>query len=252
MADPVREVKDIVDLSRSYRLHVHDELSVAHVWRGATCARVGGRDVTIAGACVVVIPAGLAHACNPTTPGDWSYTLMLLDPDLLPGTGFCILPSGPDLRRWFKALRAGARDPRALEQLTLALRLAVAGPADAAARRVRPAQLRQVEACLRRDPARPLSLDDLSAGSGLSKFHLVRAFRSAYGLTPHAYLLNLRVDQARARLKRGQPLAEVALDCGFCDQSHLTRAFSRQVGLTPAAYQKAMAIPSKTGTRAGA
>ena len=74
----------------------------------------------------------------------------------------------------------------------------------------------------------------------------MRAFKAAYGLTPHAYLLNLRVDRARARLRRGQSLAEVALDCGFCDQSHLPRAFSRLVGLTPAAYQKAMAIPSKT------
>jgi AraC-like DNA-binding protein len=74
----------------------------------------------------------------------------------------------------------------------------------------------------------------------------VRSFKDAYGLTPHAYHLNLRVNEAKARLRMDGDLATVALDAGFCDQSHFTRVFTRCVGMPPAAYQKATAIPSKT------
>ena len=62
----------------------------------------------------------------------------------------------------------------------------------------------------------------------MSKYHLVRAFRQAYGLTPHAYHLNLRVNDAKARLARGEDLARVARTAGFA-----TRATSR--GSSPAA-----------------
>jgi AraC-like DNA-binding protein len=95
----------------------------------------------------------------------------------------------------------------------------------------------------------PLLLDELCGLAGLSKYHLVRAFKAAFGLTPHAYQMNLRVNMAKARLKAGQELAGVALETGFCDQSHLTRVFCRCVGVTPAVYSGFTAIPSKKPAR---
>jgi len=246
----IQDVKTIVDLSRSYRQHAHHELSVVHVWSGAALAWFDGSEVQVAGECVVVIPAGVPHACNPVKPGDWSYTLALMDTMNLPkDRSHHILPSSPGLRRAFSALRAGA-DPQAIEglgtEILLGLRDSMAGEALLVLPHCRPGALRMVEAYLRTHSAAPLTLDDLGALSGISKFHLLRSFRSEYGLTPHAYLLNLRVNAARQRLRGGAQPAQVALDCGFYDQSHLTRAFARCVGMTPAAYQKAAAIPSKT------
>jgi len=82
----------------------------------------------------------------------------------------------------------------------------------------------------------------------MSPFALVRAFRGATGLPPHAYLNQQRVRLARSLLDRGLPPARVAAEAGFADQAHLTRHFMRVVGVPPAAYQRE-SWPS--GKRAG-
>ena len=80
-----------------------------------------------------------------------------------------------------------------------------------------------------------VSLDDLGTETGLTKFHLLRAFRSRYGLPPHAYQLQQRVLQAKRLLKSFSP-SYVALECGFSDQSHFTRVFRAHTGTTPGRF----------------
>lgn len=81
-----------------------------------------------------------------------------------------------------------------------------------------------------------VTLDDLAAQTHLSPYHLLRLFKATYGLPPHAYLTQLRVQRAKRLLLAGQPIATVALDVGFVDQSHLTRHFKRIVGVPPGQY----------------
>ncbi|HEV8261385.1 MAG TPA: AraC family transcriptional regulator [Burkholderiales bacterium] len=81
-----------------------------------------------------------------------------------------------------------------------------------------------------------LSLSDIAAAAHLSPFHLSRIFKKATGVTPHQYLLRVRVNSARSLLTAGagdRSLAEVAAAVGFADQSHLTRHFKRMLGVTP-------------------
>ena len=82
-----------------------------------------------------------------------------------------------------------------------------------------------------------MGLDELAALSGVSRFRLSRAFKAAFGLAPHAYLIQLRLARARHLLARGHAPAEVASIIGFADQSHLGRWFRRAYGLTPAHYR---------------
>lgn len=83
-----------------------------------------------------------------------------------------------------------------------------------------------------------ISVGDLADICGVSAGHLSRSFRQATGWAPHQWLTLRRVDRAK-ELLAGSPLmiSEVALLCGFSDQSHLTRVFKRHVGATPAAWQ---------------
>jgi AraC-like DNA-binding protein len=76
--------------------------------------------------------------------------------------------------------------------------------------------------------------------------HLVRAFRDAFGLPPHAYLTGRRVERARALLLEGRRPADVAAAAGFYDQSHLTRYFKRYLGTAPATYPSA--VPAGSGS----
>ena len=90
------------------------------------------------------------------------------------------------------------------------------------------------------DPAAPVTLADLARESGLSRFQVLRGFVRATGLTPHAYLVQRRIDLARRLIARGVPLAEAAAVGGFADQSHMTRIFVRKYGVSPRAYADAV------------
>ncbi|MGP3955053.1 AraC family ligand binding domain-containing protein [Nonomuraea sp. 3N208] len=92
----------------------------------------------------------------------------------------------------------------------------------------------------------PPTLEDLAGAVGARPFALLRAFKDATGLPPHAYLTSLRVRRARHLLESGVRPARVAAEVGFTDQAHLTRHFRRIVGVPPAAYQRA-AGTYKTG-----
>jgi AraC-like DNA-binding protein len=85
---------------------------------------------------------------------------------------------------------------------------------------------------------RDTSLEQLASVANLSPFHLVRVFRDQVGLPPHAYLTQVRVKRAKALLAQGWPIAQVAFEVGFADQSHLTRRFKGIVGMPPGQYRK--------------
>ena len=71
----------------------------------------------------------------------------------------------------------------------------------------------------------------------LSPFQFIRKVKSEIGITPHQYLLQLRIRKAKQLIESGMPIADAALSAGFYDQSHLNRLFSQRLGITPRMYQ---------------
>ena len=100
------------------------------------------------------------------------------------------------------------------------------------------AALARVKDYIRTYYARDITVADLASVAGLSRAHLTRAFTAAYHIPPHVYLNAVRIARAQAMIRLGTPLAAVALECGFADQSHLTRRFKGSVGVTPSAWHK--------------
>ena len=86
---------------------------------------------------------------------------------------------------------------------------------------------------------REVSLDDLAAVARLSPYHFARLFKNSTGLPPHQFVIARRVERAKELLREGArlPLAEIAAEVGFADQSHFTRHFKRLVGVTPRQFQ---------------
>ena len=73
----------------------------------------------------------------------------------------------------------------------------------------------------------------------LSRFHFARRFRRSFDASPHEFVLRQRVARARQLLeRRAIPIHDVALACGFADQSHLNRVFKNQVGTTPGRFRE--------------
>lgn len=84
----------------------------------------------------------------------------------------------------------------------------------------------------------PFSLQSLSADVDLSPYHFLRLFKKQTGLSPLAYLQNIRVEEAKRLLSNGVSISEAAYQTGFADQSHLTRLFKRLTGITPGVYAR--------------
>lgn len=139
---------------------------------------------------------------------------------------------------------AHAASPMFVEQLLLAFRTHLlqtyGGTAQAQARpgTLSAAQVRRAKAYLSSHPLQRLSIADVATACDLSRSHFSKAFKAATGQAPHQWVMQYRLAQVVALLRTDKPIAEIALVCGFADQSHLTRVFRRLMGTSPAAWRK--------------
>jgi AraC-like DNA-binding protein len=98
--------------------------------------------------------------------------------------------------------------------------------------------VRVVKELLHASPELNVSLAELAALTQLNKHYLLAVFKREVGMSPHAYQTNLRLHKAQVLLGNGLPVAQVALDTGFSDQSHLTNVFKKYRFVTPGQFRK--------------
>lgn len=105
-------------------------------------------------------------------------------------------------------------------------------------------QVRRARAYIEENLGAKLSVDGLATALSLSRGHFSRSFRHSLGLSPMAYVARERVARAQHLLiSTGEPLTEIALVCGFSDQSHFSRSFRRTVGASPGQWRRMNPAP---------
>lgn len=239
-----------------YAPHAHEEYTVGVTVGGLeVIAYRGGRIVSGPGSIVVLEP-GEMHTGGPAAPEGYAYRALYAAPALLGdgtvGTGRPYFPQpvlhDPDLaaalRRTHTDLSARPDPLEAESRLpwllaALARRHSTSRAADGTVPGARSVAL-SVRDRLADELLAPPSLADLAADLGLSRYQLLRAFRTTMGVPPYAWLAQYRVARARALLDAGLRPAEAAALVGFADQAHLTRWFRRVLGVTPAAYRNSV------------
>lgn len=150
-----------------------------------------------------------------------------------PALGGAIRSACLSLREPGEQLRRDAALDRVLDLLRPHLRRPASAGAVAA-----PAIARRARARLHAALTDDIGADALAQQAGAAdRFQLARAFRAAYGTSPHAYLLQTRLVAARRLLAKDHEPAAVAAACGFADQSHLGRRFRAAYGITPGGYR---------------
>ncbi len=100
-------------------------------------------------------------------------------------------------------------------------------------------QLERVIDYMKANLTQDLSILDLATLTGMSESHFSRGFKQSVGIAPYQYLIRERVERAKQLLKQqAVSISDIALDCGFANQTHLTKVFRQMTGMTPKAYQK--------------
>lgn len=273
-AEPGVDLLSARYVRHAFGRHSHEQYAIAAILDGVEEFQYGGGVERAAPGQVALVNPGVVHTGHAGTPAGWTYRVLypsvavvadvaaeLGAPAGIPAFTDPVVADPAAARLLLAAHRAAEADARtpaaaghvdvpvaggALASGSL-LRMLLAtllrrhgwtplpgeGPAAAG-----PEAVARARDLLHARMADPPKLEDLATEVGARPFPLLRAFRDAHGLPPHAYLNQERVRTARRLLDSGTPVADVAHTVGFVDQAHLTRHFRRILGITPGAYRR--------------
>lgn len=242
-----------------YAPHSHTQWSLGAITAGESTFLYRDDHYPIQAGTLVMMNPNWVHACNPIDDRLWSYLMLYVNTAWLTRLrfdgGLLDAPRWQDIataviheREWYEGycrMAACLLDPTrdlldkqsAVVEYIGALMHELAGQPVQSLPKA-PAMLQELTGYLDAHAAEELSLDALCERSGYSPGHLIRAFKQHFGFTPHAYLINRRIQLGQQELKGGKPIAEAALNAGFSDQPHFQRTFKRLVAATPNQYRQ--------------
>jgi len=246
-------------VTQNFSRHFHEGYAVGCIVDGAMRFNYLGENVVAPRGQVNLVVPGEPHDGHGADEAGWAYRMFYLPPGALVEASEALMPrprpphfrtgviDDPALARCIRRTHEILERPGTpvLEKETRLLWLlahwisrhavdrgGLSGPGQEHRAVARAREL------LRARYAEDVSLGELAREAGLSPFHLARVFEATLGITPHAYLTQVRVERARALLAGPDRLADIAADCGFADQAHLTRLFKRHLGVTPGRFRK--------------
>ncbi|MDO6762489.1 AraC family transcriptional regulator [Agarivorans sp. 1_MG-2023] len=253
---PSIELRQARHSQACYHSHSHDEFSFGLIDTGDAVYKNMQQQHRITAGHNVTINPGDVHSCNPKQ-GAWSYRMLFVDShwvgelqqEMLVKPASDYQPFEQHyaddpatftlLAELFSAIK---HDHDGLQQESLLIQFFESQFGQGADVRrdascsAKP-QIKRVQECIQDQLSCSLSLSELAEVAGLSRYHLVRSFKRRFGLSPHAFQLNQRINRAKTLLREGSSIADTALALGFADQSHFQRNFKKRLALTPRQYQ---------------
>lgn len=248
------ECRYSTDSGRHYKPHMHKCFCVGAVDRGEVIYVVGGCSAKVRPGSLTLVNPETLHSCNPSGSRKRSYYMLFFDVD------WCLLlqQSLWELDRFRPVTTTLLEDPSIYQQflnvmvvlwedgdllekeqllVDLVGSIFIQACQPGAENDEPSAYMEQLKLRLGADLDENISLEQIAANLQANPYTLLRQFKTATGLTPHAYRLNCRVELAKKLLQEGMALSQVALACGFFDQSHFHRHFKDMTTMTPKAYQ---------------
>lgn len=255
---PYLELRETLFSRIPYRAHSHAAFSIGAVTDGVTQLTLGAnRQLLIERGELIMIAPDCVHRCNPVADGVRSYLMLYINADWLlnqardwygPHTAairFHRLKSN-DVTQFEQFIHfAGLlkRDQLAQAEAALIALLRQLVRADQVNGTSTPAswRTRQIKQTFARTLEHPPSLTTLARHYHVCPETLIRTFKQQTGLSPKAYLNNVRIERAKQLLKNGCTASEVTYRLGFADQSHFQKTFMHYTAQTPGQYQRGFA-----------
>ena len=247
------EIKEGAWKDYSIRKHSHEELQIGFVERGSSKITCKTLAFKMKADQAILIPPGIVHLCQPDDMSKFKFTILYIDPDWFEAAFKLnvdqLKPQTTQLdqqalvnKDWFLASFKSERDPLIMESVAILFLGNFIFSCFDMQPFIMPStqsqtELDQVKKYMDQNFSERIQLDDLVQISGMTKFSLLRQFKTCYKLSPHAYLVNQRINHAKQLLLEGKTVARTAVTCGFFDQSHFVKTFRQYVGIAPVDYK---------------
>lgn len=240
-----------------YTRHAHEHFSIGAITAGRSTYLHEQSAFEVSVGTVVLMNPGDVHACNPIEDQPWSYLMLYVDTPWLTDLQHQLGFSDDAAFRRFSVTHtrdanlfadlAGLYEVLVDPQQDVLRKHSVAvefftevqlrfNPVDQPLREPN-FKLERAADYIRDHCTQTLKLEDICEAAQLSPSYLIRAFKQHYGMTPHAFLVNRRIQFAQDQLRSGKLIADVALEAGFADQAHFQRAFKQHLAATPGQYR---------------
>ncbi|MHC8327253.1 AraC family ligand binding domain-containing protein [Pseudomonas sp. LB1P83] len=255
---PFIEARSIADGREvCYTRHAHEHFSIGAITAGRSTYIHEQAQFQVSAGTVVLMNPDDVHACNPIDNQPWSYLMLYVETPWLTDLQHQLGFSQDSAFRRFSITHT--RDDNLFAGLNSLYEILVDPLQDVLCKhsaavefftdvqqRLNPVdqplrepnfKLERAADYIRDNCTLQLKLEDICEAAQLSPSYLIRAFKHHYGMTPHAFLVNRRIQFARDQLRSGKLIADVALEAGFADQAHFQRVFKQHLAATPGQYR---------------
>lgn len=254
---PFAEMRYSKGSSAPFKMHMHQTLAIGAVDEGVVYYRVVDQEAYLRPGSLAVMNPETLHACNPVSGEVRSYYMLYLH------TAWCcqvqqaiwetdrFVPMEKIrvdhevlYNRYCQTMNLLMDEQVHLqekEQLLFELAVSVfqqaCGPQPCETCTIEDEAIARLKQLLSANLQEDLPINTLAEDLDVNPYSLIRRFKSVTGITPHAYRMNCRIEQAKKLLRDGADIGDTALTCGFFDQSHFHRHFKAMTTVTPLAYR---------------
>ena len=252
---PFVECRYSKNSGKHYKPHIHSTLSIGAIDNGEVLYRVNKEDSLLKPGSLAIINPNTLHQCNPLEKASRSYYMLYLDTRwcLRIQQSFCktdsfiepneiIIKNQKLYKEYIECMDFLMRDEFLLEKeqaVSTLVEKIFKKLIDCQNKETQkiPLHVEAVKEMLTCSLDEDITLEDISKKLKINPYTLLRNFKDIVGITPHAYRMNYRIEYAKKLLQQQHQISQVALECGFYDQSHLNKHFKAITATTPREYQ---------------
>lgn len=252
---PFIECRYSQNSGKHYKPHIHSTFSIGAIDNGKVLYSVAGDEALLKPNSLALINPDTLHNCNPLEKLERSYYMLYLD------TAWCfkiqqslyntntfipsntiILENEKIYNEYIKTMDFFMQEGFLLEKEQMMVNLVehifenILEIQPFTCKQISQ-QVKSLKLRLKENLDEDITLHHIAKDWDLNPFTLLRHFKNEVGITPHAYRMNIRIESAKKLLQTYTDISEVALECGFFDQSHLHRYFKAMTTVTPKEYQ---------------